>query len=162
MLFVKTELGADPIVIDAYLAAPLTKVYAAWTDPKIVMKWFGPKPNTLVSADIDLRIGGAWRFVMRNDATGKMGFEGEYIQIDPNKRLVFKWSKFDEISAWRREDIPTSVVDITLTSVGSGTNIHIVHSAIDDEATRIGFTGGWEHGMENLREMLTEYGALGV
>lgn len=123
------------------------------------MKWFGPQPRSLLSADINLQVGGTWRFVMRKDDDGSMGFEGEYLVIDRDNRLVMKWSKFTEPSSGPREASPQSQVDITLSSKGAGTNIRIVHSAIADKDTRIGFTGGWEHGLENLRDLFEGLGS---
>lgn len=157
--FVKTELGADPIIVEGYIAATPNAVFRAWTDPEIVMKWFGPQPRSLLSADIDLQVGGAWRFVMREDDDGSMGFKGEYLVIDCDRRLVMKWSKFTAPSRGSSEAPPLSQVDITLSAKGAGTDIRIVHSAIADKDTRIGFTSGWEHGIRNLRDMIdgTDY-----
>ena len=77
-----TEPGADPIVVEGYFAAAPARVFQAWTDPDIVMRWFGRVPNSLHSATIDLRRGGAWRFVESSDDVKSVGFEGEYV-ADP-------------------------------------------------------------------------------
>lgn len=158
--FVKTELGADPIIVEGYIAAPPGAVFRAWTDPEIVMKWFGPRPRSLLSADINLQVGGTWRFVMREDADGSMGFGGEYMVIDRDRRLVMKWSKFTETLSGPPDTPSVSQVDITLSLKGAGTDIRIVHSAIPDKDTRIGFTSGWEHGIKNLRDMLDGPGSI--
>lgn len=154
MQFVKTEIGADPIVVEGYFASSPQAVFQAWTDPRIVKRWFGPTPDTLLSATVDLRVGGIWRFVMARDAEKTMGFEGEYLAIEQDRRLVLNWSKVTTYANGQREATSTSKVEILLTAKGAGTNIRIIHSAIDDEETRIGFTGGWEHGIMNLRAML--------
>ncbi|WP_415404546.1 SRPBCC family protein [Tateyamaria sp. SN3-11] len=154
MHYVSSAVGADPIIVEGYFPAPPSAVYRAWTEPEIVMKWFGPTPGILRSADIDLRVGGAWRFVMRDDGEQVMGFEGTYRIIDPNARLVFSWSKFTHRPAQHSEVTDISEVDITLSAKGSGTDVRIVHAAIDDVDLRTGFTGGWEHGMANLYDML--------
>lgn len=151
--FVKTELGADPVIVEGFFAASPHSVFRAWTDPSLIIKWFGPEPGTLLAAEVDLRVGGAWRFVMRDDGMEVMGFEGEYLVISPDSRLVFTWSKFATSSSLLG-DAPISRVEVILSENGSGTNICIVHSAIDDRETRIGFSGGWEHGMENLSNLL--------
>lgn len=150
--FVKSALGADPIIVEGFLAASTKTVFRAWTDPEIVMKWFGPRPHSLLSAKIDLRVGGVWRFVMRDDEQEIMGFEGEYLVIDPHRHLVMSWSKFIKVLSGPHEASSISKVDITLTEKGTGTDIRIVHSAIADPSTRIGFTDGWEHGIRNLRD----------
>ena len=54
--FLQTEQGDDPVVVEGHFAAPPAKVFQAWTDPDIVMKWFGPAPNSLHSAAIDLQL----------------------------------------------------------------------------------------------------------
>ena len=157
MRYVTSALGADPIVVEGYFPAPPSSVYRAWTDPDIVLKWFGPKPGILRSASIDLRVGGAWRFVMRDDGEVTMGFEGTYRLIMPNTRLVFSWAKFTHHAAGQSDITDVSQVDITLSGKGAGTQVRIVHSAIDDPDTRTGFTGGWDHGMANLHDMLARH-----
>lgn len=157
--FVKTEPGADPIVVEGYFAATPRAVFRAWTDPKLIVKWFGPEPGSLLSADVDLRVGGAWRFVMRDDDWGRMGFEGEYLEIDPYTRLVLSWSKFST-GTGSKDARSRSRVEIKLAEQGTGTKIHITHSAIQGRDMRTGFAGGWAHGMENLKELLATQDAL--
>lgn len=159
MNFVKTELGSDPIIVECYFAASPEAVFRAWTDPEIIMKWFGPTPGALLSVTTDLRVGGAWRFTMSDDGQTSMGFCGEYLAINPDKELILSWSKFVEGPSGNGKSTPMSRVEVTLSKNGSGTNVHIKHSAIADESTRIGFTGGWEHGIENLRALLERPGA---
>lgn len=154
MQFVKTEIGADPIVVEGYFSSPPQSVFQAWTDPQIVKRWFGPTPDTLLSATVDLRVGGIWRFVMARDDEKTMGFEGKYLAIEQDRRLVLNWSKVTTYASGRREATPASRVEILLSAKGSGTDIRIIHSAISDKETRIGFTGGWEHGIMNLRALL--------
>ncbi len=154
MPFVKTELGADPIIVEGYLAASPQSVFRAWTDPVLLMRWFGPKPDSLLSADLDLRVGGAWRFVMRDDGTEQMGFEGKYLVVQPSSRLVLSWSKFDTGSTQSGLG-QMSQVEIMLANKGSGTDIRIVHSAIEDDVMRTGFSSGWEHGMKNLHDLVS-------
>lgn len=152
--FVKSELGDNPIIVEGFLAASPKAVFQAWTDPKIVMKWFGSRPHSLLSAKIDLRIGGVWRFILYDDEQETMGFEGKYLVVNPSHRLVFNWSKFTRGPSGSGDEPSVSQVDITLTARGAGTDIRIVHSAITDKETRIGFTDGWEHGMRNLRDLI--------
>lgn len=150
--FIQSPLGADPIIVEGYLAATPKAVFRAWTNPEMVMKWFGPRPYSLISAKIDLRVGGVWRFVMRDDELETMGFEGEYLVVEPSCSLVMSWSKFIKVPTESYETPLVSQVDITLTAKGAGTDVRIAHSALQDRGTRIGFTDGWEHGMRNLRD----------
>lgn len=142
--FVKTELGADPIVVEGYFAAPPEKVFHAWTDPESVMKWFGHTPNSLHSAEIDLKPGGAWQFLMTKDDQRSVGFEGEYLEIEPGGRLVFSWAHVVAHSDGNRDATSYSQVEVTFTAKGGGTDIRLVHSAIQTEDARKGVGSGWE------------------
>ncbi len=143
MELVRTEPGEDPIVIEGYFAAAPAALFEAWTDPNIVMKWFGPAPNSLHSADIDLRHGGNWRFLKSRDDEKSVGFEGEYLVIEPGARLIFTWSQVVAYVNGEREATPPSRVEVVFTAQGSGTHLRLVHSAVKDEETRRGFGGGW-------------------
>ena len=153
--FVLSSPGADPILVEGFFQAPPLRVFQAWTDPDIVMKWFGPRPNSLHSATIDLRPGGAWRFLESQDKEKSVGFEGEYLDIDPGKRLVFTWSKVITLASGEREGTPTSQVAIAFSAKGAGTQVRLVHSAVHSEEMRRGFAGGWNFGLGTLRALLS-------
>ena len=153
--FVRTEPGEDPIIVEGYFAATPASVFQAWTDPDIVMQWFGREPNSLHSATIDLRRGGAWRFLESNDAEKSVGFEGKYLDIVPGERLVFSWSKVIAHATGERDATPTSQVEVTFKAKGNGTDIRLVHSAVHDEAARHGFGGGWSFAFGTMRTLLS-------
>ncbi len=153
--FVRTEPGKDPIIVEGYFAASPSRVFRAWTDPDIVKKWFGRAPNSLHSAAIDLREGGAWRFLESSDQEKSIGFEGEYLDIEPGERLVFTWSKFIARAAGDRDVTPVSQVEIIFSARDNGTHVRLVHSAVHDEGTRKGFAGGWDFAFGTMRTLLS-------
>lgn len=69
---------------------PAKYVFEAWTKPEHVKEWFGPKGYPVTFAEMDFRVGGKWRFRMTGP-DGKDGptFGGEYLAIDPNRKLQF-------------------------------------------------------------------------
>jgi uncharacterized protein YndB with AHSA1/START domain len=77
------------IVITRVVDAPRRLVFAAWTTPEHVARWYGPSTMTLVVCDIDLRPGGAWRFVLRGPDGRDYAFSGVYREIVPPERLVY-------------------------------------------------------------------------
>ncbi len=156
MNFVKSIPGEDPLVLEGYFAAPPAKVFEAWTDPAIVVKWFGHKPHSLHSAAIDLRPGGAWRFLLSQDADKSIGFEGEYQEIQPGERLVFSWAHVIAHADGAREETPRSRIEVMFTAEGAGTAVRLVHSAISNEQSRRGIGGGWESSFGSLAHMLEE------
>ncbi|TDD33537.1 ATPase [Actinomadura sp. KC06] len=85
------------IVMSRDFAAPRALVFAAWTEPGLVERWYGAHGWDVVSAEIDLRVGGAWRFVWRGPDGAGMAAGGVYREIDPPARLVYT-EAFDD--AW--------------------------------------------------------------
>jgi len=158
MEFVKSEPGADPIIVEAYIDASPADVFRAWTDPNIVKRWFGPEPNTLVSATIDLRVGGAWCFLEHQTGTHSSGFRGEYIVIEPERRLVFSWVKFTTRAIGERASTQPSRVEISLSTNGTGTDLHLTHSGIIDNEMRHGFARGWNVGIGGMLVALSNIG----
>ena len=154
MDFVRSEPGDDPIVVEGYFAATPALVFQAWTDPDIVVKWFGRGPNTLHSAAIDLRRGGTWQFLLSKDEETSVGFEGEYLDFEPGERLVFTWSHVIAHTNGKREATPYSQVEIDFAAKGSGTNVRLVHSAVLSEDARKGVGGGWEASFNTLSALL--------
>ena len=81
----KVTLPADDqILITREFDAPPELVYKAWTTPELVMRWWS---RDMVSADIDLRVGGRWRYVMHTDG-GEIAFHGEFRELVPGERIV--------------------------------------------------------------------------
>ena len=70
------------------LRRPRRLVFRAWTTPELVRRWWGFESSPLVVCDIDLRAGGAWRYVTREPDGTELGWHGTYLEIDAPQRLV--------------------------------------------------------------------------
>lgn len=156
MEFIKSEPGVDPIVVEASVDASPADVFRAWTDPKVVKRWFGAAPDTLISATIDLRVGGQWCFLEHQSGVESSGFTGEYVTIERERRLVFTWVKFATSATGERTSTLPSRVEITLLVNGAGTDIQIIHSGIIDDEMRRGFALGWNRGISGMLLILTD------
>jgi uncharacterized protein YndB with AHSA1/START domain len=77
------------IVITRTFNAPQRLVFEAWTKPEHVRQWYGLKSLTMTVCEIDLRVGGKWRYVVRSPDGSEHGFSGEYKEITPPERLVY-------------------------------------------------------------------------
>jgi len=78
----------DQILITRDFDAPRELVYRAHTTPELVSRWWTAKRGEMKIAEIDLRVGGSWRFVMVTPDGQEVGFHGMYREIVPNERLV--------------------------------------------------------------------------
>ena len=76
------------ILITREFAAPKHLVYKAWTTPELIKRWWTANRGEATVAEVDLRVGGKWRYVMVTEDGLKVGFHGEYREVIPNERIV--------------------------------------------------------------------------
>jgi uncharacterized protein YndB with AHSA1/START domain len=136
-LTLKRRLNASP-----------EKVYAAWTDPQKITRWFVPSSVKAGSqqADIEARIGGRFRISFpTNDEYYEVG--GVYREVVPNQRLVFSW-------AWHSTPERESLVTVTLKPDGDGTLLTLHHEQLFDQAARDNHEHGWIGMLDNLERHL--------
>src|ERR1700688_3865030 len=76
------------IQITRELDAPKRLVYRAWTTPELIKRWWSGDRGEVIVADVDLRVGGTWRYVMTTTSGFEVAFHGEYREIIPDERIV--------------------------------------------------------------------------
>jgi uncharacterized protein YndB with AHSA1/START domain len=78
----------EQILITREFDAPKHLVYKAWTTPELVKRWWHANRGEVTLVEIDLRVGGKWRYVSVTDDGFEVGFHGEYRELVPNERIV--------------------------------------------------------------------------
>ena len=128
-------------------AAP-AKVFAAWTDPEKIVRWFGPEQTIVdsVSADMDVRVCGHFRIGFRTDYGEYHEVGGRYIEVVPDRRLVFSW-------AWHSTPERQSQVTVVLRDEGDVTLLTLTHDKFFDGAARDGHRRGWTGTLDKLERM---------
>jgi uncharacterized protein YndB with AHSA1/START domain len=125
-------------------------VYQAWTTPELVKRWWSGERGEMTVAEIDLRVGGMWRYVMVADGGFEVAFHGEYREIVPNERLV---------STEVFEGVPEAeaVDTLTLTEADGRTTLSILvqHTSKDHRDAHInsGMEGGMQEAMDRLEQV---------
>ena len=76
------------ILITREFDAPRHLVYRAYTTPELIERWWAGERGEVTSVEVDLRVGGTWRYVMRANEGFEVAFHGEYREIVPNERIV--------------------------------------------------------------------------
>jgi uncharacterized protein YndB with AHSA1/START domain len=76
------------ILITRQFDAPAALIFKAWTTPELVKRWWGFDSSKWLVCEIDLRVGGSWRYVTREEGGFEVGFHGEYRSIDTPERIV--------------------------------------------------------------------------
>ncbi|HJT38617.1 MAG TPA: SRPBCC family protein [Actinomycetota bacterium] len=91
------------ILLEREFDAPRRLVWDAMTKPGFVKQWWGPRGTTLPVCEIDLRVGGEWRYVNRGEDGSEFTFRGQYREISPVERLSYTWifdfAPYNEIAA---------------------------------------------------------------
>src|SRR5919197_3747431 len=94
-----TERTSDrELVVTRTVNGPARIVFEAWTKPELFKRWWVPKSTgmSLLSCEMDVRVGGKYRLVFGNDASQPMEFFGRYIEVTPNSRLVWTNDESDD------------------------------------------------------------------
>jgi uncharacterized protein YndB with AHSA1/START domain len=150
MSMLQSPPGEDPVVVESLFQAPLQRVYRAWTDPEQLMAWFGPAPRYMISANVDLRPGGKWRFVMTENTDGRTCLHGEYLEVEPDARISFSWRFLRENTDGTQEETDPSKVTVTFRAEGAATHVRLLHENIATEDARLGVGRGWGACLGNL------------
>jgi uncharacterized protein YndB with AHSA1/START domain len=130
------------------LNAPAEKVYAAWTDPEKIVKWFGPDSGPVTRAETDLRVGGRYTVAFSTEDGERHQVSGVYREVVPNEKLVFTW-------AWHTMQERESLVTITVKPDGAGSILTLLHEKFFDEAARDGHKRGWSGSLDKLEKLFS-------
>ena len=139
-------MAAKPsLTIRRRLDAPPAQVYAAWTDLKRMVRWWGPGAAEAHFAEADPRVGGWFRVKFRTPDGEEHDVRGIYREVVPNRRLVFTW-------AWRTMPERASLVTVALQ--GEGTLLVLTHEQFFDESARDRHEYGWNAALDKLESYL--------
>lgn len=140
----------DQILITREFDAPKHLVFKAWTTPELVKRWWAGLRGEVTSVEIDLRVGGMWRYVMVASSGGfEVAFHGEYREIVPNERLV---------STEVFEGMPDAqaVDTLTFTEVDGRTTLTMLVQHTDQEGRDAHINSGMEGGMQESMDALEQ------
>jgi uncharacterized protein YndB with AHSA1/START domain len=135
--------------------APREKVFQAWTDPEILMQWFGPQGVITESARIDLKVGGKYEYTLKLPDGNIATHQGEYREIDPPNKLVFTGILDGQGCEGSAGLDAETVITIELEDVGSATRLTLTHDFLPTEASKESHAFGWNGSFDCLAEVLT-------
>ena len=137
------------ILITREFNAPRHLVYRAYTTPELIKRWWSGDRGEVTSADVDLRVGGTWRYVMTANAGFEVAFHGEYLEIVPDERIV---------STEVFEGMPEAeaVSTITFTEEDGRTTLAILVQHTSQEHRDIHINSGMEDGLQEAMDHLEQ------
>lgn len=123
------------------------KIYAAWTDPKEIVKWFGPDSGPVTHAEADVRVGGGYAMTFHTLDGEEHNVSGTYHEVVPNEKLAFTW-------AWRTMPERESFVTVLIKPDGDGAILTLIHEQFFDEPARDRHREGWTGCLDKLERLL--------
>lgn len=143
------------LVLERIIDAPPEKLFRAWTDPELMKQWFVPRPWTLSKVETDVRAGGASLVVMRNPEGEEFPNRGVYLEVIPNRKIVFTDAY---VRAWEPSPKPFMTVTVTFEDIGGGKTKYTARAAHwtkEDRETheKMGFHQGWGVCADQLAEL---------
>jgi uncharacterized protein YndB with AHSA1/START domain len=144
----------EQILITRAFDAPKRLVYEAWTTPELVKRWWNAKRGEVTVAEIDLRVGGKWRYVMVTEDGFEVAFHGEYREIVPNERIVSTEVYEGAPQPEGREEGTLNTA--TFTEADGRTTLTILVQAPSKEIRDAIVESGMEAGMQDALDLLEE------
>jgi uncharacterized protein YndB with AHSA1/START domain len=142
-------IGGHTLRMERTFQAPAQRVFDAFTSEEVMRRWWhaGHDWETPV-ADVDLRVGGRVRVVMRDpESDARYGGGGEYVEIDPPRRLAFTWT-------WEDDRHQPQLIAIDFEESHGATTVRFTHSNLWDEEAVTSHEGGWGVAFDNLAHAL--------
>ena len=139
----------DQILITREFDAPRRHVYRAWTTPELVKQWWHANRGEMTVCEIDLRVGGTWRYAMVADGGFEVGFHGEYLELVPDERIV---------STEVYEGMPdaSATNTLTLAEQDGRTRLEILVQHQSKEHRDAHVASGMEDGLQDALDLLEQ------
>jgi uncharacterized protein YndB with AHSA1/START domain len=149
----------EEILITRTVNAPRHLVYRAWTTPELVKKWWPGRRGEMTVAEMDFRVGGAWRYVMVAHGEFEVAFHGTYQEIVPNERILY--TEVMEMPGASPDTEYGAVVNtVTFEEAdGGGTTVSIRTNAGSKEVRDMIAQSGMEGGVREQFEIIEELAA---
>jgi uncharacterized protein YndB with AHSA1/START domain len=145
----------EQILITREFDAPKDLVYKAYTTPELVRRWWNAKRGEVTICEIDLRVGGRWRYVMVADDGTEVGFHGEYRELVPNEQIV-STETYEGLPEGVTEEQGTTLNTATFTEENGRTTLTILVQAPNKASRDAIIDSGMEAGLQDALDLLEE------
>jgi uncharacterized protein YndB with AHSA1/START domain len=142
------------ILITREFDAPARLIYRAYTTPELVKRWWHANRGTCTTADIDLRVGGKWRWVMVTDGGFEVAFHGEYKELVPDERIVY--TEVYEGAPLADDGEEAAVNTVTLTEKNGRTTVTTLCRTRTKEVRDTIINSGMEGGLQDAYDLLEQ------
>jgi uncharacterized protein YndB with AHSA1/START domain len=145
----------EQILVTREFDAPKHLVYRAWTTPELVERWWHANRGEVTTVEIDLRVGGKWRYVMVADDGTEVGFHGEYLDVVPGERIVSR-EVYEGLPEGVTEDEGATVNTVTFAEADGRTTVTLLIQAKSKAVRDAIIDSGMEDGLQDALRLLEE------
>jgi uncharacterized protein YndB with AHSA1/START domain len=138
--------SAEVLRITRTYPASRQRVFAAFTEPDLLKQWWGPNGFSLPRAEVDLRVGGRYRFAMQPPQGDTAYLTGSFKEVNPPRRLVYTW-------AWESMPEFETLVTIEFREAEGDTEVVITQERFSNDEVRQQHAVGWIGGLDRLSEI---------
>lgn len=137
------------LVIRRTLKASPQRVYEAWTQPDLAKQFMCPEDVTIPEATFDVRVGGAYRIVMKKPDGEELVVRGIYRDVQPGKRLEMNWTWEED----RPEDEQDTLLVLEFAPHGTGTELTLTQTQFLKAESRTNHEGGWNSILDKMETL---------
>jgi uncharacterized protein YndB with AHSA1/START domain len=145
----------EQILVTREFDAPSHLVYRAWTEPELVRRWWHANRGEVTVVEIDLRVGGKWRYVMLADDGFDVGFHGEYLEVVPNQKLV-STEVYEGLPEGVSEEDAATVNTVTFDEADGRTTVTLLIQAKSKVSRDAIIDSGMEAGLQDALDLLEQ------
>lgn len=136
------------VLLEVTFNSPIEKIWAAWTNPTVIMTWFGSDPKgRVLKAELDVRPGGYFEITFQDSDLTQHTCFGIYEEVQPITRLSFSWQ-------WKNEPGVESFITVLLMSEDKFTRMQFEHKNFGG-ASKHEYTRGWQNTFSKLESVLS-------
>jgi uncharacterized protein YndB with AHSA1/START domain len=143
-------INATTLRLERLIAAPPEALFALWTEPAQLMRWWAPDGYAATVDALDTQPGGRWRTTLHRSGSPALALSGVYRIVEPPNRLAFSWAWEDERGARGRE----TEVMVTFEATPGGTRLVLLQARFENRQARDGHTAGWSACFDRQAKMV--------
>ncbi len=144
------ETATESVYLERTFKASRERVFQAWTEADQIKKWFGPEEVVVRAAEVDLRVGGAFRVEMIISESETVVHSGEYLEITPPSRLVYSWILDGQTCGGSEKQYGETQVTVEFEECDGATLVRLRHEGLPSEQARKGHEYGWTGSFDKL------------
>jgi uncharacterized protein YndB with AHSA1/START domain len=141
-----TVIADTELRVERLIPAPPERVFALWTEPEQLVKWWGPEGYQVPAIAMDVRPGGSWRTTMIGTDGVTRTVSGVYRAIEPPRRLVMTWGWLDDKGGRGHE----TEITVTFAPAPGGTKLVLLQKEFATKSERDGHNVGWSSSFDKL------------